>query len=403
MIEALAAGVAIGVCLGTVSGLVPGIHANTMAGLLLGVQGVLLAALGEMTVALAMFAALITHTFLDIIPSTFLGVPDPDTALSVLPAHALCLEGSGTEAVRISALGSACAVVVAMPIFLLFILVLPAVQPFIDWGIGLLLIGVAGYLTIDSDSPGWYLLIFLVSGALGVFTLHYTYLAWHTLGMTSLLMPLLSGLFGVSVLLKASQGVMPPQTFRGIQMDGRTVVRQSVLGSVAGAVAGWLPGLSNATANALLSAGIRYNVDRREYILATSAANTSNAFLALAALVALSRTRNGVMVALATQELPPIGVLLLAGVAAAILAYLLTILLSGISRWFGNIRVRTVSAAVILVIALLSLVLTGPFGVFILVLATLVGFTPPLVNIRRVACMGSIMLPIILFSFGVSI
>jgi putative membrane protein len=144
-------------------------------------------------------------------------------------------------------------------------------------------------------------------------------------------------------------------------------------------------------------------VDRREYILATSAANTSNAFLALAALVALSRTRNGVMVALATQELPPIGVLLLAGVAAAILAYLLTILLSGISRWFGNIRVRTVSAAVILVIALLSLVLTGPFGVFILVLATLVGFTPPLVNIRRVACMGSIMLPIILFSFGVSI
>ncbi|MDT8358504.1 MAG: tripartite tricarboxylate transporter permease, partial [Methanomicrobiaceae archaeon] len=250
MIEALAAGVAFGVLLGTVSGLVPGIHANTMAGLLLGAQGALLATLGETTVALAMFAALITHTFLDIIPSTFLGVPDPDTALSVLPAHALCLEGSGTEAVRISALGSACAVVVAMPIFLLFILVLPAIQPFIDWGIGLMLIAVAGYLTIDSDSPGWYLVIFLVSGALGVFTLHHTYLAWHTLGMTSLLMPLLSGLFGVSVLLKASQGVMPPQTFDGIRMEGRSVVRQSILGSVAGAVVGWLPGLSNATANA---------------------------------------------------------------------------------------------------------------------------------------------------------
>jgi len=89
------AGVAFGIILGMVSGLVPGLHANTMAGILLGMQALLLPYFGPLALAAVMFSALITHTFLDSIPSTFLGIPDADTALSVLPAHALCLDGKG--------------------------------------------------------------------------------------------------------------------------------------------------------------------------------------------------------------------------------------------------------------------------------------------------------------------
>lgn len=86
-------GVCLGVILGTISGIIPGVHANTLAGALLGLQVVLLTLLGPLALAGTMFAALITHTFVDAIPSTFLGVPDADTSLSVLPAHALCLGG----------------------------------------------------------------------------------------------------------------------------------------------------------------------------------------------------------------------------------------------------------------------------------------------------------------------
>ena len=70
-------GVLIGVLLGTISGIIPGIHANTLAGVLLSLQAVLLALLGPLAIASAMFAALITHTFVDAIPSTFLGVRRP--------------------------------------------------------------------------------------------------------------------------------------------------------------------------------------------------------------------------------------------------------------------------------------------------------------------------------------
>ncbi|NYT05343.1 MAG: hypothetical protein GKC04_03075 [Methanomicrobiales archaeon] len=397
----IAAGVGLGVLLGAVSGCIPGVHANTMAGLLLALQGVLLPLFGPETVAVSMFAALVTHTFLDIIPSTFLGVPDPDTALSVLPAHALCSAGDGEEAVRVSALGSAGSVLFALPLTAAFIVMLPAVQPWIDWGIGLLLITVGGLLVIASESPGWSLLVFLFSGALGVFSFKYSFLAWHTAGTSSLLMPLLAGLFGLSVLLVSSSGTMPEQRFRGISLSTASLIRHTGIGAAAGACVGWLPGLSNATANALLQAAIPFDHDPRGYIVATSAANTANAFLALAALFALSRMRNGVMVALAAQDMPAPGVLLAGGIAAALIAYLLTIRLSRFAGIFNGIPVRPVSRAVVLVIIALTLLLCGPFGLLVLALATAVGMVPGLVNVRRSACMGAVMVPVVLFSLGI--
>ncbi len=84
MIEILL-GTFIGVILGTVSGIIPGIHANTLAGVLLSLQFALLSLLGPLVLAGVIFAALITHTFVDSIPSTFLGIPDADTSLSASP------------------------------------------------------------------------------------------------------------------------------------------------------------------------------------------------------------------------------------------------------------------------------------------------------------------------------
>jgi putative membrane protein len=203
MLEILA-GTLIGIILGTISGIIPGIHANTLAGVLLSLQAVLLSVLGPVALAGVLFAALITHTFVDAVPSTFLGIPEADTSLAVLPAHALCLEGNGEEAVRIAALGSACSMVIAVPLSVLCFLLLPALQPYFDWWIGILLITSVGYMIVTSEAPGWALVIFAVSGLLGAFTLHYSFLSWHTLGGSSaVLMPLLTGLFGISVLLTA--------------------------------------------------------------------------------------------------------------------------------------------------------------------------------------------------------
>jgi putative membrane protein len=400
MIEILI-GTAIGVLLGTISGLLPGIHANTLAGILVSMQAALLAILGPVALGAALFAALITHTFTDCIPSTFFGIPDADTALSVLPAHALCLEGNGEEAVRIAALGSACAIIIAVPLSVLCYLLLPAVQPFIDWGVGILIVAVVGYMVVKNEAPGWALAVFAVSGLLGLFTFQYWYLGWHSVGgQSALLMPLLAGLFGIPVLATASQGKVPEQKYAGISLDNRSVIKGSAIGTAAGLAVGWLPGLSNATANGVLASVIGYDRDRRTYILATSAANTANAFIGLAALFALSRMRNGVMVALSAIPTPSPAGLFVAGVLAACAAYIVTVGLSTSAHRLGGVNGRVLNLSVIAFVSIVSLILTGPFGGLILLLAALLGFVPPLVNVPRMYCMGAVMVPVILFSFG---
>jgi putative membrane protein len=394
-------GVLIGVVLGTISGIIPGVHANTLAGVLLSLQAMLLSVLGPVALAGTLFAALITHTFVDAIPSTFLGIPEADTSLAVLPAHALCLEGNGEEAVRIAALGSACAMVIAVPVSVLCFLLLPALQPYFDWWIGILLVASIGYMIVTSEAPGWALSIFIISGVLGAFALHYTFLSWHTLaGGSAILMPLLTGLFGISVLLVASRGTLPEQHFSGLRIADKSVIKYSLLGTGAGIAVGWLPGLSTASANGVLASMIGYEKDRRSYILATNAANTANAFIGLAALFALSRMRNGVMAALAELPLPSMGELMVIGVLASCAAYIITVRLSSYAHLLNGFDSRALNRGVIVFVVLLSIVLTGPFGLFILLLATTVGLVPHLVNVPRMYCMGAIMIPVMLYSFG---
>ena len=99
----------IGVLLGTATGIIPGIHPNNVALILLSLLPALSHPLSvflpaaPVLLASLLIAASITHTFLSFIPAAFVGAPEGDTALCVLPAHHLLLEGRAYEAVRLSA------------------------------------------------------------------------------------------------------------------------------------------------------------------------------------------------------------------------------------------------------------------------------------------------------------
>jgi putative membrane protein len=177
-------------------------------------------------------------------------------------------------------------------------------------------------------------------------------------------------------------------------------MKSSALGTVAGIAVGWLPGLSTASANAVLASLIGYDKDRRAYILATNSANTANAFIGLAALFALSQMRNGVMVALSELPLPSVTELTVVGVLAGCSAYLITVFLSRSAYRLNGIRGSLLNRAVIIFVFILCMILTGPFGAFVLLLATALGLVPYCVNVPRVYCMGAIMVPVIFYSFG---
>ena len=74
-------GTLLGVILGTISGIIPGCMQILLPGSCSACRQHSWSVLGPVALASALFAALITHTFVDAIPSTFLGIPEPDTSL----------------------------------------------------------------------------------------------------------------------------------------------------------------------------------------------------------------------------------------------------------------------------------------------------------------------------------
>ncbi len=402
----VAAGFLAGVLFGTISGFVPGIHSNTVAGILAALSFPLVMVFGVEGVCLMIVSMMIVHTFVDILPSTFLGVPDPDTVLSVLPAHNLCLLGNGPEAVRVFAIGSLWGFIFCLPLFALFMIVLPSVQGYVDWGIGLVILLAAGLLIVFSKAPVWSCAIFLVSGLLGIYAMRFSYFSFGVFGIGEILLPLLTGLFGIPVLLTSMRSLVKPaeQTFPGLMISQGSILKNGIKGAIAGAIVGWLPGFSSGTANALLAVRKSSDfekMDPREYLISTSAANTANAVLGLAALYAVGRMRSGAMITLASFDLPSIYLLVLAAGVAALAGYAVTVYSSRLSRIFMRLNQRVLSKIVLLFLVGITAIICGPFGILILILSTLVGMIPGMINIPRIFCMGAIMLPVMLFTLGI--
>jgi putative membrane protein len=111
----LPACIALGFVLGIIAGLVPGLHLNNFAAMLLALSPQLFAwGLSPFEVAGIILSASISQTFFDAIPAIFLGAPDSEAALTVLPGQRLMLEGRSIEAMRLSALGSAGSMIFAL-------------------------------------------------------------------------------------------------------------------------------------------------------------------------------------------------------------------------------------------------------------------------------------------------
>jgi len=123
----------LGALLGAAGGIVPGLHINNIA-YIVGASATALTAfslaafsflgatetVAPLLAAVLIIAALIAHSFASILPSVFLGAPDPGRALSVLPAHRLLLAGRGYDAVRASVIGCTGGLAVclaALPLF----------------------------------------------------------------------------------------------------------------------------------------------------------------------------------------------------------------------------------------------------------------------------------------------
>ena len=88
-----------GLIAGTFTGLIPGIHINLVSAWLLAIiASGFFDFVSPIVFVVFICAMTTTHTFIDFIPSIYLGAPDDESYLSVLPGHQLLMDGKGHEA-----------------------------------------------------------------------------------------------------------------------------------------------------------------------------------------------------------------------------------------------------------------------------------------------------------------
>ncbi len=441
----LAAFIIVGTGLGVFTGLTPGIHVNNVAIVLLSLSPFLAKLLSDISgleswtalllVSAAIVATSMAHTFLDFIPSTFLGAPEPETALSVLPAHGMLMKGEGYQAVYISALGSFGAVVVG------FILLVPyrflvneplngydLLKEYMVWALLAVVILVLvsetaklPYRPVMGANGHWQLekgplsrvmgvaaasCLFLLSGALGlaVFDLDVS----SPFGLpASVLFPTLSGLFGTSTLLESIRGgaKVPPQRAEDPDLSIKDAVAGSSIGGTAGSVVGFLPGMSGGVAT-VIAMIFRKDNSPGSVILTLSAINTANSFFVVAALFLILRPRSGA--AIVVDELiqvtewnsviPPfaLSILMIASLAASCMGFFLTLYLGKrLSNLMPRVPYGPLAFGIIVFITLMVIVFTGPLGLLVLAVSTGIGLIAPFVGIRRSHAMGVLLVPVI--------
>ncbi|MFH1101744.1 MAG: tripartite tricarboxylate transporter permease [Methanobacteriota archaeon] len=432
----------VGAFIGMLTGLLPGLHVNNIALILVSLSGGIIAFCAPLSgfgvsesfvfvlICCFILGVSVSHSFHNCLPATFLGAPDEDTALSVLPAHALLLQGRGYEAVVLSALGSLGAIFVCFLLFfpLRFVIGEPfslysVLQKSMAWiliAVVVLMIftekGKIRVFNVSGRASSFFgmlfaVFLFFLCGFFGLVLLDFS--VSSPFGLPApVLFPALAGLFGAPTLVTSllSKPVIPVQVITRVELsrkEKKTSVVSVFAGSCAGVLVSILPGVTSAVGT-ILAMTFRGKADHEQTIMTLSAVNTAAAFFVVVVLFILLRARSGVV--LAMSELIAVeqwGSVLM---PLDLVYFLVAILVSGVvsfglviwcGRWFARSFVRVpysllVGLTLVLVLVLVF-VFTGVFGVLVFLVATCIGLLPVLWGVRRSHCMGVLLIPVILY------
>ena len=268
MIEVIIA-LLLGVLFGVVTGLFPGVHINLVAAFLLASAGYF-SGVDVMVLVVFIVAMAITHTFIDFIPSVFLGAPDEDSFLSVLPGHQMLVEGRGYEAVVLTLYGSLIGLVVILIFSFVFVFFLERIYDFVRLVIPFVLIFVSLYLIFREGEFILSGVVFVLAGFLG--------LVVFELPVREPLLPLLSGLFGVSSLIvsvgnKTTIGPQKICKLREVRLKWGVFWRNVFAGALAAPFCSFLPGIGAGHA-AVIGSEINGLEDKRGFLFLVGMINT---------------------------------------------------------------------------------------------------------------------------------
>ena len=390
----------LGVTSGIFTGLIPGIHINLISLLIMSSSAFLLGITTPLSLAVFITAMAITHTFLDSIPGIYLGAPDEAQALSVLPGHRLLLIAQGHNAVVYTVIGSFFCILLALLMFPIFIVSMKAVYPIVKDYIGYALIVIMLYMILKErklEKKMWSFIMFMMSGCLGLIVLNMP-------NLNQPLFPLLSGLFGFSILLLSllQNSTIPTQNLKSpLNIKNRTIGKASVASTIVGFIAAFLPGFGSSQA-AIVAQQFVGDLGDEGFLVLVGGINTANMLISIATAYSLQKARNGAIIVIKELlEVIDIKAMLFMLATALIVAGIATILAISISKIFCRVIVKVNYKVLILsiigFITLLTLWFDAFIGLIILLTSTAVGILASQLGVGKNHLMGCLILQVILF------
>jgi putative membrane protein len=312
-----------------------------------------------------------------------------------LPGHRLLLKGRGLEAVRLNLFGSLFALISSSLLLIPVIFILPIIYSFLKSKIFFILVGISLFMVLREKNKFLGLLIFLLSGFLGFFTLESS--------VNEPFLPLLTGFFGISTLLISIKDVnfIPVQDINASpSISAREFFSAGLLGQVSGFFISILPGLGSSVAAAV---SMRFIGDSEDaFLILTGCINTVNFIFSLATFYTIDKARNGSIIVLKElfSNISFFDVLFFLSVilVSGCMAFLITLWTSKyFCKFIQRLNYRGLVVFVIAFLVFLVCLFSGFKGFIILLIAVCIGITPALGLTSRSLCIACILLPVMLF------
>lgn len=386
----------LGVNAGIFTGLIPGLHVNLVTALLVGSVGVL-TYIPLILVAVFIISLALTHSFLDSIPSIYLGAPDESQVIAALPGHQLLLEGKGHQAVLYTLIGSIGALTLTMFFVPLGLLFLPTIAQFLSPYIGKILLGIILLLILLSGKVLHNIIFFLFAGFLGL-------LCFSLVSQEQILLPLLSGLFGTSTLLISltSLSTLPKQNVsKYLPLTRFDLERTISRATIVGILASFLPGFGSSQAAILASTTMKKKTPR-DYLLLVGGINTVNFSFSIITLLVLGKARNGAILGvkdiLGSLTINHLFLFIPVLFCVAGVALLLGIVISRFAaKSLQSLPYRTLVLSVILFVVIMVFILSSWQGLLILITATALGILASHFGAQKNMLLGCLLLPVMLY------
>ncbi len=387
----------IGILIGIVTGLTPGVHVNLVSVICVTLSPWLLQYTDAISLGVFIISLCITHVFLDSIPSIYLGAPEAETALGVLPGHRFLLKGEGMKAVKLTIAGSIFALLLSVVLFIPLIPVVKYGYPIIEGYIGEIIIFVVVFMMMRERKKLWGITIFLLSGALGM-------IVFNIPNFKEPMFAMFSGMFGIATLLYSfneNENIPEQNTEEEISVDDKVTIKALFGGQISGFITAVMPGLGASTA-AVIGMQICRGLKDAGFLIMLSSINCVNFVLSLLTLLVFEKARNGAIISI--QKIVTVitpEVILIFIIASLITGGIGTFLTLKFARMFakmmGYVSYKKIIIGIIVFITALVVLISGWIGIILLIASTAIGMIPAIVKTSRTHAMGCLLLPVICY------